>query len=68
MPKEISVSLWELTKQEAASLPNGKQVLIYNPLTQGYKVETIDKSCLARNKHAYSGLKYFSFEEVHNGI
>ena len=56
--------LWELTKEEAAKLPEGTQVLIYNPITSQYKVESIDKRCLARDKHAVPNLKYFSFKEV----
>lgn len=64
MAKEIAVSLWELTKEEAAKLPEGTQVLIYNPVTSNYKVETIGKNCLARDKHAVPSLKYFAFEEV----
>ena len=66
MPKQINISLWELSKQGAAKLPDGTQVLIYNPMTSYYKIETIGKGCLARDKHAYEKLKYFSFEEVKN--
>ena len=64
MGHKIDVALWELTKDEAARLPDGTQVLIYNPITGGYKVEYIGKNCLARCKNAVSKLKYFSFEEV----
>ena len=64
MAKEIVALLWELTKEEAAKLPEGTQVLIYNPITSQCKVESIDKRCLARDKHAVPNLKYFSFKEV----
>lgn len=64
MARKIAVTLWELTKEEAARLPDGAQVLIYNPLTENCKIESIGKNCLARSKHAYSGLKYLSFKEV----
>ena len=64
MSVKIEVSLWELTKNEAAALPDGTQVLIFNSLTDSYKLERIGKSCLARSRNAISELKYFSFEEV----
>ena len=62
--KEINVTLWELTKEEAARLPDGTQVLIYNPITDDYKLERIGKRCLARDKHAINELKYFLFEDL----
>ena len=64
MAHKIEVALWELTKEEAARLPDGTQVLIYNPLTNDYKLERIGKGCLARSKYAASQLKYFSFKEI----
>ena len=64
MAKKIDVALWELAKDEAARLPEGTQVLIYNPITDDYKLERIGKNCLARCKHAVPQLKYFSFCEV----
>ena len=64
MSRRIDISLWELTKEEASRLPDGTQVLIYNSLTDNYKVEYIGKNCLARSRNAVSQLKYFSFEEV----
>lgn len=64
MAVRIDVSLWELAKNEAAALPDGTQVLIYNPLTESYKLERIGKGCLARSRNAVDQLKYFSFEEV----
>lgn len=66
MANKIDVALWELTKEEAAHLPDGTQVLIYNPLTDDYKIERIGKGCLARSKYAASQLKYFSFEDIEN--
>lgn len=64
MANKIDAALWELTKDEAARLPEGTQVLIYNPFTDDFKLERIGKNCLARCKHAASNLKYFSFREV----
>ena len=60
--KEIQVSLWEMTKDEAASLPDGEQYLIYNPTFDYYKVETAGQNCLARNKNALPKLIYLSFD------
>ena len=64
MSKEISVSLWEHTKDEAAKLPEGTTILIFNPITSDYKIEHAGKRCIARDKHALPNLKYFTFEEV----
>ena len=51
MSVKKEVSLWEFTKNEAAALPDGTQVLIYNPLVESYKLERIGKSCLARSRN-----------------
>ena len=64
MPKEIAISLWEHTKEEASKLLNGTTMLIYNPITNDYKIEHAGKHSLARDKHAVPQLKYFTFEEV----
>ncbi len=61
--KKIEIALWELTKEEAALKSEDEQILIYNPLIDEYKIEHGGKRSLANNKHAYSGLKYFSFNE-----
>ncbi len=61
--KEISVSLWELTKEETAKKTEGDQILIYNPLTGRFRLENGGKGSLSRSKTAYSGLKYFSFKD-----
>ena len=64
MPKEIAVSLWEHTKEEASKLPDGTTILIFNPLTCDYSIDRAGKRCIARDKHAVPQLKYFTFEEV----
>lgn len=60
--KEISITLWELTKDEVNRLPDGTTVLIYNSLTLDYKLEYSGKNCISRSKYAFSSLKYFTFE------
>ena len=63
MGKEIAASLWELSKDEAAKLPEGTTILIYNPLTADYSIDRAGKKSVARNKHAVPQLKYFTFEK-----
>lgn len=60
--KEVQVSLWEMTKEEAAALPDGTQYLIYNPIFDYYKVEKSGRQSIARCKTALPSLKYFSFD------
>ena len=64
--KEINVSLWEMTKEEAAALPDGEQYLVYNPAFKYYSVETAssvkNKQDIAKSKHALPELVYISFD------
>lgn len=60
--KEISISIWELKKEEVKNLPENTQVLVYNPMTGTYLIEYADKKCLANYKYASSYLKYFTFD------
>ena len=62
--KEITISLWELTREEAARLRNGKEYLIYNSLCNTYRVERSEPGCLARNKRAASYIKLSSLAEM----
>lgn len=62
--KEIVVSLWELTREEAKTLPQNMQMLVYNPLAGTYHVEWGGKKNFVNNKHAIPQLKYFRFEEI----
>ncbi len=62
--KEITISLWEMTKEEAQAFPEDKQMLVYNPLMGTYKVEYGGKKCLANHKHVIPQIKYFSFEDT----
>ncbi|GEM_PF-2966325 len=64
--KEIQVSLWEMTKEEAAALPDGEQYLVYNPVFNYYRVETAqsgkNKQDIAKIKTALPKLIYLSFD------
>lgn len=62
--KEIQISLWEMTKEEAACVPRGNQYLIYNPILRYYRVETSGRHDIAKSNSAISSLKYFSFDGV----
>lgn len=60
--KEVSVSLWELTRKEAAELPDGKSILVYDTFLRTYRIERSGKGCIARSRYAVSYLKYFVFD------
>ena len=60
--KEVNITLYELTREEAAKLPTNKQYLFYNSFMNKYGVERAEPGCLARSKHAASYVKYFIFD------
>ena len=60
--KEVNITLYELTREEAAKLPTNKQYLIFNSFMNTYRVERAGPGCLARSKHAASYVKYFIFD------
>lgn len=61
--KEISVSLWELSRQEAKELPDGTQLLFFNTLANTYGVDTLDgRKCLCRNRNCSDYVKFFAFD------
>ncbi len=53
--KKISVTLYEITKQELKKLYPGTQVLVFNPYLYSYKV------CRSENLFNYSGDTNFFF-------
>lgn len=61
--KKVEIILIELTKQEAAELHNGTQVLVYNPMMDTYRLDRMSNSHLARSRFAAEYLKYFVFSE-----
>lgn len=66
--KEVNVTLFELTKDEAAALPDGAQVLIYNPIMDTYRLERMCHSSLARSRFAAKYVKYFVFNKPNRDI
>lgn len=60
--KEVTISLIELTKEEAAKLPDGKELLVYNSFMNTYKIHYAGHNCIARIKYAASYLRYFIFD------
>ena len=66
--KEVNVILFELTKEEAAALPDGTQVLIYNPIMDTYRLERMCRSSLARSRYAAKYVKYFVFNKPNTDI
>ena len=61
--KSVDVELWELTKEEVRQLPEGTQVLIYNPLTGRKSLDDAGKKCIANSKYASDKLVYLVFEK-----
>ena len=66
--KEVNVTLFELTKDEAAALPDGAQVLIYTPIMDTYRLERMCRSGLARSRFAAQYIKYFVFSKPNMNI
>ena len=54
----------EVSKEEILKLKDGDKYIVFNPLTNTYKEETIGKNDIAHNKHCYSGLKFYLEEEI----
>ena len=49
----------EITKEQALELKEGTQYLIYNPLSETYKIEIASKKDIVHNKHCYENLKFY---------
>lgn len=60
--KEVNITLYELTREEAAKLPTKKQYLIYNSILNTYIVDRAGPRCIARAERPVSYLKYFIFD------
>lgn len=58
--KSTNLVWYEVTKEEVQNLSTcNVQVLIYNPFTDSFKLETTGKNCIANSKHAEPTLKYY---------
>lgn len=62
--KEIQVSLWEMTKEEAAAMPEGSQFLVYNKIMDCYRIETGGKNNIAKSPYAANHLVYISLTGI----
>ena len=66
--KQIEISLWEITKEEAKQLPPYTQVLIFNTFTGTYNIEYAgEKRGIVHSKYASEFLRYFSFDKPSEG-
>lgn len=61
--KEIEITLWEISKQEAQKLKELTPVLEYNTLTNDYSIEHSTKRAIFNNKYCSEYLKFFTFEK-----
>lgn len=49
----------EISKEEAKDLKEGTKYIVYNPLTDTYKLEIASKKDIAHNKYCYEKLKFY---------
>ena len=61
--KSVEIEMWELTKEEVRQLPDGTQVLIYNPLTERKSLDDAGKKCIANSRYASDKLVYLVFDK-----
>lgn len=59
----IGIEMFELTKEEVRKLPEGTQVLIYNPLTKRKSLDDAGKKCIANSRYASDKLVYLVFDK-----
>jgi len=55
------IPMWEMTKEEAAAMPEGAQFLVYNKIMDYYRIETGGKNNIAKSPDAAAHLAYISF-------
>lgn len=61
--KEISVSLWELTQEEALALPSTVPVLAFNTWDKRYFVTYNEKGSFIKDKVSSRHIKYLAFDD-----
>lgn len=49
--KEVSITLWELSKEEAKQLEELTPVLVYNKLSANYSIEYAGTKAIFNNKY-----------------
>lgn len=53
----------ELSIEDLKLLPNDVKYIIFNPLINYYRVDTIGKSDVTHRKHRLLNLKYYKYKE-----
>lgn len=61
--KQVSVTLWELTKEEAQKLKEATPVLIYNTLSCNYTIELANKNSVFFKKNCPAYDVFFTMKE-----
>lgn len=61
MEENNAIVVWkEVSREYVKAITNsGIQILIYNPLSNCYSIESAGKKCIANSKYAYECLKYY---------
>ena len=60
--KTVNMVAFELSKEEAKNLEEDTPILIYNALTDDYKLDRAGKKCIANSKYASNTLIYFALD------
>lgn len=61
--KEIAISLWEITKEEAQKLEDYTEVLIHDSLTGCNSIEYANKKAIFNSKYCSHKLIFFTFNK-----
>ena len=62
--KEIAVSLWEISQDEAVTLPPTVPVLAYNKWTKNYSITYNEKGSFIKDVVSSRHIVYFTFDDV----
>lgn len=55
----VETICWQITKEEAKRVKEGKEVLIYNKLFDIFRIETASKRSIWNSKHCSEDLLFF---------
>ena len=61
--EKVLVKMFNLTKAEAAALPNGTPFIVFNPEFKYRRVETSNQKSIARSQNARRDLEYYVFDK-----
>lgn len=59
--KQVTLVMFELTRQEVIELDEDAQVMIFNEITGNYSIWLANKYCPARSKNDCSHLRFYLF-------